>query len=241
MMRFWEVIKRMHLINKCLLCGEAIPYDDDSGFCVDCAEEWKELLNVQCVKCGYKMSECACIPKMIKQTSNYGYVTCVFYSPKSSLEANHLIFKLKRDFNRDLINYMAKMMVKNLRNLFNRHGLDFNEFTVTYVTRRTSGVRKYGFDHTKYLAKAVAKNLGIECQRTLLNVGELEQKSLTKAERLENAQSSFEINEKIEIKGRKYILVDDIITSGATMKACADLLKENGAEEIIPVSFAKDN
>jgi competence protein ComFC len=181
------------------------------------------------------------MPRLIKQTSKYGFVSCVFYNPDTNLVANNLIFTLKRDLDVDLINFFVDMMVKNLKSLAKRHGLNLSEYTVTYVTRRKAGKRKYGFDHTRYLAKTVAKKLGIECQKALLNVGETEQKSLTKVERLENAKISYKINEKADIRGRKYLLIDDIITSGATMKACADVLRENGAEEIIPVSFAKNN
>ena len=236
-----ETLKNMFITNQCLLCHEPISYENKTGFCDDCKEDWDAFLNVKCVRCGYKISECACTPKLIKQSFNYGAISCVFYNPDANLVANNLIFTLKRDFDMDLIDFFAEMMVKNLHILAKRHGIILDEYTVTYVTRRESGERKYGFDHTKYLAKAVSKKLGLKCQKALLNVGDIEQKSLTKQERLENAKNSFEINEKIDVKGRKYLLIDDIITSGATMKACADVLRENGAEEIIPVSFAKNN
>ena len=241
MMKFLDVIKQMLITNKCLLCHEPISHDNKSGFCEVCIADWNAFLDVKCVRCGYKINECSCMPKLIKQTSKYGFVTCVFYNPDTSLLANNLIFTLKRDLDVDLINFFAEMMVKNLNLFAQRHGLNYDEYTVTYVTRREEGIRMYDFDHTKYLAKAVAKKLGIECQKTILNVGETEQKSLTKVERLENAKISYEINEKADVRGRKYLLIDDIITSGATMKACADVLRENGAEEIIPVSFAKNN
>ena len=240
-MRFLEIFKRMHVTNKCLLCHEPIGYGDEIGFCVDCIDDWNAFLSVKCVRCGYKIGECTCVPRLIRESSNYGFITCAFYSPKAKLPANKLIYTLKRDFDTDLINFMAKMMVKNLLILGKRHGINFSEYTATFVTRRNSGKRKYGFDHTEYLAKYVAKRLGIKCERTISNVGYVEQKSLTKNERLENAQISFEIYKKSNVKGRKFLLIDDIITSGATMRACIDILKENGAAEVIPVSFAKDN
>ena len=66
------------------------------------------------------------------------------------------------------------------------------------------------------------------------------QKVLNKKERLENARHSYELDKKARISGKKYLLVDDIITTGATMLASGELLLNAGALSVIPISYAKN-
>ena len=240
-MTFIEVVKRMLITRKCLLCGEPVSYDENEPFCEECMEHWKAFSEAKCHRCGYKVNECSCLPSKIRETSGYGATYCVFYDAKSSFQANSLLYELKRDYNKSIINFCANKIAKNFLMLASRHSINYKDFTVTYVTRRKNGQRKYGFDHAKELSKALAKRLGIKCEKTVINIGQTEQKTLTKEQRKENAEKSYVYYEKADVKGKSYILVDDIITSGATIKTCADILKENGATTIIPVSFAKDN
>lgn len=240
-MTFLEVVKRMLVTRKCLLCKEPISYEEKEPFCEECTEHWNKLIDAKCHRCGYKVNECSCSPSRIRAIGGYGAVYCVFYDAKSSLQANSLVFNLKRDYDKSIIKFCAGKIAKNFLLLSSRHSIDYKDFTVTYVTRRKKGRRKYGFDHSKELAKALAAILGIKCEQTVINIGETEQKTLTKVQRQENAEKSYVYYNKADVKGKSYILVDDIITSGATMKACADILKNNGANVIIPVAFAKDN
>ncbi len=240
-MTFLEAIKRMLITRKCLVCGIPVSYDDKEPFCEECIEEWNKLKGAKCHRCGYKVDECSCLPSQIREISNYGATYCVFYDAKSGLKLNGLLFNLKRDYDKSIINFCADKIVKNFLLLASRHSLDYKKFSVTYITRRDKGKRKYGFDHSRELAKAIAKRLDIKCERTIVNEGVVEQKILTKEERKANAKASYKFYKKADVKDKSYILVDDIITSGATMKACANILKENGANIIVPVSFAKDN
>ncbi len=240
-MTFWELIKRITITRKCLLCNEPISYDEKEPFCENCILDWQSFLDAKCHRCGYKSSECTCLPRKIRAISPYGAVYCVFYDAKSNFKFNGLLFKLKRDLNRDLIDFCAQKITKNLLIMCKRHSIDYKAYSITYVTRRKKGSRKYGFDHAELLACSISKKLGIKLEKTIINNGTLEQKSLTKVEREENANESYELYEKANVKNKSYFLVDDIITSGATMKACATILKDNGANEIFPISFAKDN
>jgi predicted amidophosphoribosyltransferase len=72
------------------------------------------------------------------------------------------------------------------------------------------------------------------------NVGKKEQKTLTKLERMQNALQSFIPLDGINVEGKKFILIDDVITSGSTINACASLLKRMGAKSVVAVCFAKD-
>ena len=56
-----------------------------------------------------------------------------------------------------------------------------------------------------------------------------EQKNLNKIDRFRRIKSEYTISEKIDIRGKVILLVDDIMTTGATLNRCADLLIKNGA------------
>ena len=86
----------------------------------------------------------------------------------------------------------------------------------------------------------VTKYKGVNIN-TFENVAKQEQKGLNKKERAFNAQSSYVYIEDSLKDYKNIILVDDIITSGATMYACAFQLYKHGANSVVPIAFAKDN
>ena len=57
-------------------------------------------------------------------------------------------------------------------------------------------------------------------------------------ERVENAKRSFRICRRTPLTGKTVLLVDDMITTGATMVAAADVLRRNGAKRIYAVALA---
>lgn len=59
------------------------------------------------------------------------------------------------------------------------------------------------------------------------------------AGRITNVAGAFEIKEGADISGRRIAIVDDIITTGATILECASVLEAAGAAEVIFVCFAK--
>ena len=240
-MKFTWLLRRIFITRKCVICKEPISYDKKDFFCDECQKQWDTFLETKCHKCGFKNTECTCLPSLIKDVSKNGASWCVFYDGTSELLANNLVFKLKREYNRDIIEHVANMMANNIKLLSSRHGINVKDYVITYAPRRKSGKSKYGFDHTRAIAKELGKILGIEVENCFINVGTKEQKSLTKIERRENAKASYFIKNNICVEGKRYFVVDDIITSGATMRACVDLLTENGATDIIPVAYAKNN
>ena len=239
-MKLCDVLNRIFITRKCLICGEVISYDKDLPFCDDCEGEWEKFLEIKCPKCGLSADICSCLPPNIRKISNHGASFCVFYDGTGTNSVNNLVFKLKREYRSDLVDFLSSLMSKNVKALASRHGINLSEYVVTYAPRRVKAKRKEGTDHAKRLAISLAKKLGVECEKTLVNTGALAQKLLTKKERVENAKKSYALYEGAKVSGKKYILVDDIITTGATMLATGEQLLNAGAVDIIPVSYAKN-
>ena len=58
------------------------------------------------------------------------------------------------------------------------------------------------------------------------------QTMLNRVERMENVVNAFEMHDRIGIKGKRVLLVDDVLTTGATCNACAKISLEAGAESV---------
>ena len=65
------------------------------------------------------------------------------------------------------------------------------------------------------------------------------QATLTKPERKENAKGAFEVKKNTSLKGITVVVVDDVVTTGSTVKEAARVLKEAGAGKIVVFSIAK--
>ena len=61
---------------------------------------------------------------------------------------------------------------------------------------------------------------------------------LPRSQRSENVHRAFGLRETADVKNKHILLVDDIFTTGATLEACAKVLKRNGAEEVIGLVMA---
>ena len=99
--------------------------------------------------------------------------------------------------------------------------------------------KERGFNQVEEIAKLTAKELEIKIESDLLirtrETGS--QVSLPRNKREENMCGAFRATRRAE-PTRTYILIDDVITTGATLQAAIDALKEAGAEHIIPLALA---
>lgn len=240
-MSFSQILQRMFVERYCVVCGRAISYDVKEPLCEKCIEYWKEFLNVKCRTCGRTCDLCTCLPIKIKKINHSVAGWCVLYNVSTNGEINKLFYGLKHKYDKGTVDFCAEKMKDEVIALFKSRGLNYSEYIVTYAPRSRKNLNKYGFDQSKKLAKSLAKKLGIECISTLNNKSKREQKGLNKKERADNAQKSY-FYKKNSLKGNdNIILVDDIMTSGATMYTCAFQLYKQGAKSVVPVTFAKDN
>ena len=240
-MKLSEIIKRTFITRKCIICGELISYDEKEPFCEKCSELWESQVNIKCKRCSYDREYCMCLPDKVKSISHGVAVWSVFYDSSSENQMNNIVYTIKRQGYRDSIDFCAGEIKKRLLYICNLHNINISEYEITYPSRKRSGISKYGFDHVKRLAHALSAKLGIKSVRLFANCGKEDQKELNKRERLKNAQKSYKIINAQYVSGKKFFLVDDVMTTGATLYACANLLYENGAVDVIPVTYAKDN
>ena len=67
----------------------------------------------------------------------------------------------------------------------------------------------------------------------------ISQTGLSREERWKNMQDAFGINKKINVMGKRILIVDDILTTGATVNMCAKVLMKNKAESVDVLTLAR--
>ncbi len=122
-----------------------------------------------------------------------------------------------------------------------------NEFStadyVIPVPLHNTRLRERGFNQSLLLANRIAKRLNIPCEPGILNRVRYtkSQSKLSAEERIKNVQGAFKVQDARIVKNKVLILVDDVLTTGSTLNACALSLKEAGAGKILAVTAAKVN
>jgi len=101
--------------------------------------------------------------------------------------------------------------------------------------------KKRGFNQAQVIAEELARLKGIEFEeRVLVKVKNvLPQTFLEIENRKKNVSGAFCVVDKDKIKGKIVILVDDVYTTGSTVKECSTVLREAGAKEVRALTLAQ--
>lgn len=128
----------------------------------------------------------------------------------------------------------AVMMSRRLRELF----AEFDVFVPVPSGRKS--VMKRGFSTAEIISERLEMRMGIPSVNAVGAVrGKTEQKSLNARGRRENARKSFFVAKPGLIAGRRVMLVDDVTTTGSTLSAIAEMLRNSGAADVKAVVFAQ--
>lgn len=93
-------------------------------------------------------------------------------------------------------------------------------------------VRKRGLDHTLILARKLAKRRGWRCELVLARAADTVQVGAKAKQRQEQAERAYEVVGRVESK-KWYLLLDDVWTTGASMRAAEKVMREAGAKNIM--------
>lgn len=116
---------------------------------------------------------------------------------------------------------------------------------LTWVTTGKRRQRQRGYDQAQLIAVAVAKELGIDPVKTLEKIRHTPPQSTFRdaAQRRANVLGAYVVTDPTLIAGKRILLLDDIITTGATASECAKTLLYAGAKSVsfAAVAAASDN
>ena len=240
-MRGAEIFERFFVVRRCASCGELLSYERrEEAFCPECRMRWDVQKTAECGACGRSVCECVCMPKALSRAGAVCYHKAVFYSSSKPVQHNTLMF-IKRHRNPRVTRFLAEQLASVIRADKELFELGAENTVITFVPRSRRAVTEHGFDQSELLAHALSDTLGIPAVRTVARVrGGREQKRLSASERVSNVSTAFEACPTLSalLEGKRVILVDDIVTTGASMAACLPHLRRAGARETVCLSVA---
>lgn len=110
---------------------------------------------------------------------------------------------------------------------------------VTFVPVTAAAYQRRGFDHMELVTRAFSELAGIPVADALVKRGYADQRKLTREERSAQAGGVYVVVEPQLMCGKRILLLDDVVTTGATVSAAARALKAAGAVHVDVLAFAR--
>lgn len=138
----------------------------------------------------------------------------------------HLMHQFKYKGEREIGTCLGKMFASELESEGFYSSADF----IIPVPLHPDKEKKRGFNQSRVFASGLSEILSIPLETEALVRRKFSETQTKKAryKRWENVKEIFELKHKDKINGKSVILVDDVVTTGATLEACASLLIEKG-------------
>lgn len=236
---FGKCVERLLFPPTCICCGKLLPFDAPGGeavLCRECRGKYEAAKLAQCPKCGRAMLDCRCVPHYLAEVGVRRVFRLAAYDPRDVRGCiNSIVNRCKRRRRREGFEFLAAQLASTFVRELPPDTL------VAYCPRSRRARREFGFDQAEELARGIAKATGFELCRPLTRkrtVRTKQQKQLDYLARAWNAGRSVTLNTRVRVRGRTVLLVDDVITTGATMGACASLILGAGAREVVGASLA---
>ena len=125
-----------------------------------------------------------------------------------------------------------------------REERDPAHFLVTWVPLSEKRLKQRGYDQARLLAEELMKELGLDPPQSLLRKirNTRAQSSLTEEkDRRANVKGAYEVIDSSLVRDAHILLVDDVVTTGATLTACAAELRKAGAAEVSATTLARSS
>jgi ComF family protein len=152
---------------------------------------------------------------------------------------NFSIKKLKYNFLKDLAKDLAEIILDHFKILGKPP--DFQDFLIIPIPLHEKRLRQRGFNQAEEIAKVLAEYFKIPLEKNVLfrKKDTLSQTELKREQRIQNVKDAFFVKDSQKIKNKNILLVDDVLTTGATMEEAAKTLKKAGAKKVVGVVLAK--
>lgn len=234
--KFFNKVINFILPPRCINCGKVL-FEED-GICIDCFQQINFISRPYCKKCGTPFHEnvktnslCANCVKEKKPV--FRLFRSVFVYDDFSKK---MILSLKFLDKTENAKILGKLMFFSAKDIIEK---DFDIIIPIPLHYRRILRRKY--NQAGLLAKVLSKYCNKEISFTAVKrkKNNRPQVEFSGKSRIRNVKGVFEVKKKEEIKGKRILLVDDVYTTGSTMKECAKTLLKAGAKSVDFISVAR--
>lgn len=216
---------------RCLLCGRDLKQKQDFEFCDKCAKQFDFIDDKCCKVCGVKL-------KTQNICQNCSSKKREFDSARSVCVYGEASARLVKGFKYSNKPYIHRTLGYMMAEKFKTLGWNV-DFAIP-VPISPKRLKERGFNQTEMLLSRMTQFVDLKIEQNLLTKPKesQHQASLNFSERQENIKQSFVVTDKSKVKGKTILLIDDVLTTGATLGACAQVLKNAGALHIFALTFA---
>lgn len=160
-------------------------------------------------------------------------MAAAFYKFSKKSKVQHLLHQLKYKGNKEVGELVGELYGYELKKAPLFEGID----VIIPVPLHPKKKKIRGYNQSEWIAKGLSKTMDIELDTTSVyrKVHTQTQTKKARYDRWENVDSIFGINHPEKLKNKKVLIVDDVITTGATIEACATDLKALGCKVYVAV------
>ena len=242
MKRFLEITRNLVFPPHCAGCHALLSptqCKEKAVFCPECAKEWVAELCLQCPTCFAPYPECRCQPPSLAKAGSKALLKLAPYgdTPRERVIRN-IVLDAKRNPRRRVLAWMARELSVTLAVELDKLGWDPTHTVLVHLPRDARSVRRFGADQAAALAGALAREMNLSHQSLLCRKKRTKpQKSLNAKARAENLRAVFGVRPLPQ--ECRVILVDDVVTTGATLCAAAQALRDAGVTDVLCVAMAQ--
>jgi ComF family protein len=113
------------------------------------------------------------------------------------------------------------------------------KYVIVPIPTATSRVRQRGYDQANLIARELARITGVAYSPVLRRSGQFHQRGSNRDQRTSQLQGAYRVAKPFDVLDRQVILIDDVLTTGSTLEAAANVIKAAGAKRISGLVFAR--
>jgi len=220
----------------CVVCDRLMPPEESGIVCGHCWSRVRELPHPRCQRCGHPIGKhscrwCAAVPPFVRAARSYCWM--------GTGTGEEIVYALKYEGWRRVAEAVALRMAR----VSWLADVEEERTAVIPVPLSRSRLRERGFNQSLLLAAALAPLWNIPVWEDFLvrAVGARSQTELTPGERLSNVAGAFAVPRSVvnSLRGAHVVIVDDVVTTGATLRACSSALFAAGARTISYMTFGR--
>jgi len=237
MSAFREHILPYFLPASCLACKSVFPYGQEREFCDACQEGIRSWGDRICRACGDDLNnpdlEASLCGECLRDPPPFEWARSIYRLDPSLLKILHA-FKYSGD--EAALPWMLDRLDTFLRQHFPELRCDF----VLPVPLHWRRLLRRGYNQSLLLARGLAERRGeaLSIGHLLKSKATQAQSKLSREERRQQIRGAFCLKKSEDLKDKRILLVDDIHTTGSTLRECSRILAEVGAK-VHALSFAR--
>ncbi|HLZ10962.1 MAG TPA: ComF family protein [Candidatus Acidoferrum sp.] len=225
----------------CRLCGALLAHSLRIPICQACLDGFARVPEKICCVCGLPMADAAEMPGEFMKCSACRLETYAFERARSYLlyEEHAIRALLLLKFER--IDPLAKWFAERLAEIYTKNKAMLEADVVVPVPLHREREKERGYNQAELVSKPLASMLKLPHQGVLL-VRKRPRPAklvLTLRERWAAVRGAFEIRPGSQVDKRRVLLLDDVMTTGATLDACSKALRDAGAKSVVALTVAR--